>query len=510
MFFKKVLLSNLIIEKWKSISPASKSLFYLIMILQFASFGFEMTNLAFNHDDTTQFLFSSPYWAWSSGRWALGLFRYYVLNSYFMPFLSFGIAFVLMYLYGLMICKIWEVNDGPAMVFLIGILVTFPYMSNAYSYNTSVVPFALAHCLAALGVFFSLKKSLYYFMVSIVFICISVSIYQSLLLNILVIMGFVLFFQIFKKQSVKIISLNFFKMFLSVAFGSIFYYISIKLSLYFSGIKKLTTYQGADKMFEYSFSKLHLGFLKSIALYKNIFLKQQSYFPSYAKNILLALFVIAITSIIIKKCSSPIRAIMLSSLLICLSFIPCVLQVIHPAGRYHVLTLTSVAVLFAGITAIIFINKWTFLKNISVILIVFVLYIFACENNRKSVISLQSTRAEQMLASRMLARAEALPEYFQMEKKTFVFIGKLPRHEIDCEYPFLSSVGVGGYRLNGPRGWAVLRLLRTKVYPPTAKQIQVAKDHIKSRRGWPHLDSVFIVDNIVVVILSNPQSCQRS
>jgi hypothetical protein len=357
--------------------------------------------------------------------------------------------------------------------------------------------------LAALGVFFSLKKPLYYLAISSFFIGISVSIYQSLILNVLAIMGFVIFFQIVKKEkSLKIISLDSFKMFLSVTFGSVFYFISVKLSLYFSG-GKLTTYQGADKMFEYSFYKLHLGLLKSIELFEKLFIKKQSYFPSYAKNILLALVAIAIISLIIKRYKSPIKIIFLSSMLIFLSFIPFVLQVVHTEGSYHVLTLTSVAVFFAGIIAIIFINGGTFLKNISFILIVPVLFIFACEHNQKSVISLQSTRAEQALASRMLARAEALPEYSQMKKKTFVFIGKLARHEKDRRYPYLSSIGIGGYRLEAPNGYATFRLLRVNVYPPSSNQIQVAKDHVKDRQGWPHPDSVFIVDNTVVVILSN-------
>ena len=116
---------------------------------------------------------------------------------------------------------------------------------------------------------------------------------------------------------------------------------------------------------------------------------------------------------------------------------PRILQLIHPEGDYHNLTLTAYAVTIAGFVMIIFRAKYILVRNLSIVFASILVggYIIQC--SWISTVNYLNTLAHYTTLTQILTRVRSLPEEWNGEK--VVVVGN---HKMKQDYPYMTTTGV--------------------------------------------------------------------
>jgi hypothetical protein len=500
-------IDRLVIAKWQEIDPNYKRIFFIFFMLNIFSYGFEMTNLILNYDDVVHFFETEhPARGVAVGRWLWGVVHYFFLNQYFLPLVSLPISISCMFFYGYFICRIWQLTDVVSIFFIIVILSLFPYMADIYTFNSCALPYALSHGLAAAGIYVALKDRWFHIILGAFLISLSIAGYQTVISSIAVI---VVFFGIISlnieigPNNFKETLRNVLKIILAVLIGFILYFASVKISLYITGMH-LAAHGGADSMFSLKSKSLFAGFSKAFSGTTDFLFSSEAYFPLYIKAIYTMFMSLSIIFLLKNIKNSRLKSLFSILLLTSAIFLARFLQIVNPDAHYPARTLTSYAVLYAGCFMICTKFDSIFLRNLVLIGASIMCLGFIYQNNQKFVTGLQNTRAEQAFISRIIARAEQLPGYSKLKHKVFASIGRLPRGALYNGYPFSGPPGINLFSATG-RSTIIpaLRLMRIDAIPPTIKQMRIAEEYARTHRAWPHPDSVAIVDDVVVIVLSN-------
>jgi hypothetical protein len=232
---------------------------------------------------------------------------------------------------------------------------------------------------------------------------------------------------------------------------------------------------------------------------RGFFIWPERYFPDYLKDLQLALLAAAgiVCVSVPKGLGSKAAGVIL---LVLAAFAPRILQLIHPEGQYHSLTLTAYAVLIAGAVMIVIRSVRTLTRNVAIV-VTFVLiagYVMQC--NWISTVNYLNTFAHLDTLTQVLARLRSLPDS-GWDGKKIVVVG---RYEMPTTYPFTTRDAVAPKFLDAHHMVYMARLLRDEAtFVAADTTMPHVLDYARSHPPWPDPASVAIVDGMGVVVFSN-------
>jgi hypothetical protein len=489
-------------ELWNSIDGAYKKAFFFVVGMNLLAFGFEMTNLTIHHDDIWQIFIRDDIIGHYLGRFGLGWLHYRMQNAHIMPFLQMFEGIVFMTVYGLVISRLWGLRRTADIVIVSSIVCVFPFVAQMYSYNALTALYPIAHLLSAIAVLLSTRATLVHIAIASLLYTAAFSIYQSVIANAATIFVFwVLSTLLFTSKpddfTIKTIVKPLLAACVSVFSGGLLYVTVV----WFLNID-FGSYQDAGEAFS-----LQHGFNPSYAITevikgtRSFFFWPEHYFPDFLKKLQLVFLATAgILCLWIPK-GLPIK--IAAAVIFLLTFLtPRILQLIHPEGIYHNLTLTAYAVTIAGFVMMVFRAKYILVRNLSIIFAAILVggYIIQC--SWVSTVNYLNTLAHYTTLTQVLARVRSLPEEWDGEK--VVVVGN---YKMKQDYPYKVTTGVAtnyiGTEFTEHMN-QLARLMRDEViFVPADQTTPEALEYARTYSAWPHSTSVGVVDGVGVVVFSN-------
>jgi hypothetical protein len=492
-------LDQILADGWRRIDPALRKAFFAVMLISLLAFGFEMTNLTLHHDDLAQIFIQDTILGHYLGRFGTGLLHYYTQDAHFMPFLQMAEGMILMAAYGLVVAHFWGARKTLDLTLIASILCVFPFMAQVYQYNSTMATYSVAHLLAALAVVLSARATVISVILAALAYVAAFSIYQSVISNSAAIFAIWLLFKaMFNDGGNSLFSLAIAKSVIAalvaVVAGGLIYVAAVsQMHLQFDA------YQGAGEAFSFSKSlQLSVAIPTVIAGTKSFFLYPESYFPGYLKNIQLVLLLGAgmLCLWLPKTIANKLAALLILGLSL---FTPRLLQVLHPGGVFHNLTLTAYAIIIAGCLTIHFRAGRIWLHNISSLLAVILIGGYLIQCNWISSVGYLNTLAHYSTMTQIMTQIKSLPAG-EWDGRTVAVQGK---HGMYSRYPFKKATGIASEFIDtGHMQWMAHLLRENMVFIDLAQASPEARQYAVSRKPWPHADSLGVAGGVAVLVLS--------
>lgn len=495
-------IERLVAEAWRQIDPAKRMAFALIVAVSVLAFGFEMTNLTLHHDDVAFIFVQDTRIGSYLGRFGFGLLHYYSQSAYFMPFVQMVQAIVLMGLYGLVAARLWGLKRTADMALVGALLCVFPYMAQIYQYNFCTVPFAAAHLLAALAVLLSVRATAMSLLAAALLYVAAFSIYQAVLANaatlaVFWLLGRWLYGHDGERQGRVVLIKPVAAALGAALLGGVAYVALVSLVG-----THISTYQGADQAFS-----LRRGVDPAAILSvldqgsRSFYLWPEAYLPGYVKRMQLLLLVAAglVCLWVPKTMGAKLAALVLLGIA---ALAPRTLNVLHPGGSFHNLTLTAYAVVIAGALMVILRAVAEPGRKAAALVATVITAAYVLQCNWISTVNLQNTTAHFAQTTQILTRVRSLPDA-QWDGNTIVVGGSLRLFD---DYPFRKATGVSSDFINPIHLQHAARLLRDR-----AKIVALAEASAPVQQAaammppWPHPRSVAVVDGVALVVLGKEQ-----
>jgi hypothetical protein len=495
-------LDQFLTEWWNSIDPSYRKAFFLVAGVNLLAFGFEMTNLTLHHDDLFQIFMQDDILGHYQGRFGVGKLHYYGQNGYFMPFFQMFEGIVLMSIYGIVIAHLWGARKTMDVVLIASIVCVFPYMAQVYQYNTSMATYSMAHLLAAMAVFLSTRATLVHVVTAAILYVFAFSIYQSIIANaatifILYALATLLFNAEGHRFVLKTLAKPTLAALLAVIIGGVIY-----LAIVSSMDISFDSINAADKAFSLS-DGINLSYAATEIAQgtRSFFFWPENYFPDYLKKIQLLLLVGAgIVCLWLPR--SPGGKIAAVVMLAIASLTPRLLQLLHPEGVYHNLTLTAYGVVIAGAVMIINRAAHTAIRNFSIILSFILIAGYVMQCNWISTVNHLNTLAHYSTLTQVLARIRSLPGD-DWDGKNIVVVGK---YKMSSNYPFKSATGVAVSFMDAFHMQHLANLMRDDVsFTKTDNATPETLEYAATLPVWPHPASVGVIDDTGVVVFSKTE-----
>jgi hypothetical protein len=283
--------------------------------------------------------------------------------------------------------------------------------------------------------------------------------------------------------------------FVSVGVGGLIYVVAVS----FMDVN-FDSSQAAGEAFKLN-KDINLGYALSEIVQgtRSFFLWPENYFPDYLKKFQLALIAGAgIACLLVPK--SPGGKIAAVVLLALTAFTPRILQLAHPAGTYHNLTLTAYALVIAG--AVLIINRAAravVIRNASAILAFFLIAGYILQSNWISTVNYLNTLAHYTTLTQVLARARSLPDK-NWDGKKIAVVGK---YNMSSDYPFKSATGVAVSYMDAFHMQHLANLIRDDVsFVEADSTMPAVLEYAATHAPWPNPASVGVVNGMGVVIFS--------
>jgi len=494
---------QLLADSWQSVDPAFRRGFLAVIVVSVLTFGFEMTNLTLNHDDVLQIFVQDTLLGHYLGRFGLGWLHYYMQQAHFMPFLQMAQGMFFMAAYGLLIAHLWGLRKALDIALVASVVCVFPYMAQIYQYNSAMATYPIAHLLSALAVYLSLKSTMRHVAAAAVVYTFAFSIYQSVIGNAAAI--FVFWFLanlLFQKKgellSAKTMARPLLAAVLAVGAGGLIYLGAVSLmNLQFDA------YQDAGEAFNFQGGpQISLAAIEVLKGTRSFFLYPENYFPDYLKKLQLFLFfgTAALCLWLPKGVANKIGALLLLILGI---FAPRLLQLLHPKGVFHNLTLTAYAVVVAGCLMISLRAGYTQVRDLAALMAFFLIWGYVIQGNWISTVNYLNTQAHYSTMTQIMARISSLPAS-GWDGKTVAVVG---RHKMYSEYPFKMATGVASEFIDAIHIQRFAHLLRDDInFVDIKSASKEAQTYAATHSSWPHPDSVGVAGGMGIVILSNSVS----
>jgi len=486
---------------WEDLGKHHKTAFFIIVFVNLLAFGYEMTNLTIHHDDVGHILIQHPEFGFDLGRFGLGWIYFYGQGAHFMPFLQISESIVLMALYGMVAAHLWGATRTADIVLVTSIVSHFPFMAQVYQYNTAMFTYPLAHLLAALAVLLSVRARPIPVLVASFLYLIAFSIYQSVLANaatifLIWILSRLLFaggpegeFDLVRTAKSSVAA------FLAVLFGGLLYLAALSiLNIQFD------TYQGADKAFTLS-DGIDPAYVAGEIVNgtRSFFLWPENYFPNFLKK-LQVLFLIGAAFLCLWVPKGIGRKALAGVIFLLVLIAPRSLQILHPEGNYHNLTLTGYALVVAGFVMITTRGGTVLARNLSILLATALIAGYVIQCNWISTVNQLNTYAHYTTMSQILARIKSL-DLGHWEDRKAVVVG---RYDMAADYPCKPATGVAVGFIDASHMQRLARLMREEVtFVPADKSMPAVMEYAMAHPKWPHPDSVGLVGGVPVVVLSD-------
>jgi len=287
-------------KMYKSISFQVKITFVSSIIIGLLIHFFMITNLYPNYDTTS--LYDDSRWLIISGRWFLFV-ALFLTHAFLIPWIDGLLAIIFLAISVCIVIKCLDIKNYLYCILISGLMVSFPTITSFLLYMFGIPGTMLSLLFVCFAVYLT-HKFRYGFLGGIIFIALSLGIYQAYFPFAAGLSVTVLILDIIKtNSSFKNIVIKAIKLLFMLLLGVIVYFIIVKLSLIITN-NELTSYKGINEMGKITFSML-LGLIKEA--YKNIitFFIHDSYgahkFSEITFPLLIILSTILLLIIIIQK-----------------------------------------------------------------------------------------------------------------------------------------------------------------------------------------------------------------
>jgi hypothetical protein len=498
--FAQVPIDRLLTIWWQRIDVSSKRAFFAVIAVSVLAFGFEMTNLTLHHDDVLQIFIQDTILGHFLGRFSLGPLYYYTQSSYFMPFLQMAEGLTLMGLYGVLVARFWGLRRTLDIALVAAILCVFPYLANMYQYNTAMATYPLAYLLAAAGVVLASRATVRGTVIGALLVMAALSIYQAVIANAATLfLIFLIVRALFKERDEPFVSNAMIGAVVAVVIAAV-----LGSALYLVGVSfvdvKYDAEQAADKAFSLSGLDIVRGAKDVLEGTRRFLLWPENYFPGYLKTLQLAFVAMAGLACLWlpRRLWQKAAAVVVLALT---ALAPRLLQLIHPEGNYHSLTLTAYALLVAGAVAIVLRAAPVLLRNASAILAAFMIAAYVIQCNWISTVNDLNTMAHFATMTQLLAKIRSLPDG-QWDGIKIAVVGA---YDMPTEYPYKPATGVASKFIDAEHMNHLARLLRDKAtFVEADRTMPKVLEYAATHPPWPNPASVGIVDGMGVIVLSRP------
>ena len=484
---------------WGRLDDVCRKAFFAVLAVNVLAFGFEMTNLTLHHDDVIQILIQDTILGHYLGRFGLGWLHAYTQNHYFVPFLQMAQGVVWMSVYGIVVARLWGARKFLDIALVASILCVFPYMAQTYQYNTAMATYTLAHLLAALAVVFSIRATAVRIAVAALLYVAAFSIYQTVAANAATIFVLWLLCRLLFPEEGSVFAS---RETLRASVGVVVAVVAGGL-LYLAAVSQIhiefDAYQAPESAFRLGgATNLSQSIPEMWAGTKSFFVWPERFFPSYLKGIQLVFLVVAgacclwLPARLWQKATA-------TALLVLAMFTPRLVQLLHPQGHYHSLTLTAYALLIAATVMIAMRAGRVLGRNVAIVGAFVLLGGYLLQCNWISTVNYLNTAAHFQTLTQILARARSLPAP-DWDGKTIVVAG---RYEMSSDYPFTTFDAVASKFLDATHMQDMARLLRDEAtFAEVDQTMPDVVQYVREHHPWPHPDSVAVVGKRVVVVLS--------
>jgi hypothetical protein len=416
-----------------------------------------------------------------------------------MPFLQLAEGIVLMSVYGVVVARFWGAHKLIDVALIAAIVCVFPYMAQTYQYNTSMAMNPLAHLLAAVAIVFSTRATVKGVAIAAALFLATFSIYQAVAACAATIfLVWLLARLLFGDPKAAFVSPPTLRAtiatLVAAVVGGVVYLVCVSMMDI-----PFDSEQAAETAF-------HLGGVAKplLAMHeiwngtRGFFLWPERYFPDYLKELQLALVAAAAICCLWLPRGLWAKAAAVF-LLVLAAFAPRVLQLLHPEGQYHSLTLTGYAVFIAGAVMIVMRSSRTLPRNVSIIVTLFLVAGYVIQCNWISTVNYLNMFAHFETMTQVLARLRSLPDAGWDGKK----IAVIGRYEMPTTYPFTTRDAVAPKFLDANHMTYLARLMRDEATFVTADTTMPrVLDYARSHPQWPNPASVAVVDGMGVVVFS--------
>lgn len=234
--------------------------FLFILSIGLLAHTFSFTNKLLNHDELNS-LFSKGA-TFSIGRWGLELISC-IFNNVSTSW-SIGVfTLILIAISACIISEIYNVKSNMTRVLIGGLMVTFPSITGTFMYMFTASSYAVAIFLSVLSVYLCNKNKWYFYILSIVFIVFSLSLYQAYISISASLLLLLLILEVKKEKSTikGIVNLSI-KYFLVLFISLICYFVITQLVNSILNIS-FTSYQNVDKMGNININYIIIGIEKA-------------------------------------------------------------------------------------------------------------------------------------------------------------------------------------------------------------------------------------------------------
>jgi hypothetical protein len=495
----KELIDQTLADYWDRIDSAYKKALLAILCVNFLAYGFEMTNLTINQDDIAHIFIEDDILGHYLGRFGLGWIHYRLQNAHIMPFLQLVEGVVAMTAYGMLIAAAWGLRRTTDIAVVASILSVFPYTALIHQYNALVFPYATAHLLTAGAVVISTRPTVLGMLLGAFLYAAAFSIYQTVIANAATIFVFwalsrLLFGSNSEELDMKSLVRSALSAIVTVVSGGALYLTAISVMDINFGV-----YQSADRAFSVDgrFTLQATG-IEIIEGTRSFFVWPEHYYSGFLKSLQLVFLVGAGTVCVIvpKRWAEKTIAVMLFILGL---FTPRVLQLLHPEGNYHSLTLTAYAVTVSGFVMILLRAGPTVVRNLSIVLAFLLVAGYIMQSNWISTVNYLNTLAHISTYTQILSRINMLPDG-QWNNKEAVVVG---RYRMKRDPPYKPAIGVASQYIDAKHLQHLSRLMRQDInFLPAEFGDNSIAEYAASHKEWPAQASVGIVDGKAVVVLS--------
>jgi hypothetical protein len=489
---------------WSGTDRAAVSAFIAAAGVSLLAFGFEMTNLTLHHDDLSHLMVQKPLVGYFLGRFVHSWLFFFGLQGQFAPFLHMTVGLLLMCAYGVIVARFWGAERALDIALAAALLCVFPYMAHVYQYNSVMVAYPLAHLLVASAVVLAVRGRAIAVAVAAVLFFLAFSIYQAVLANAATIFLVWLLMRVLFSAEPPAATLAASARagataLIAVTAGGLLHVLAVSLlNIPFDSA------QGADQAFSLR-SRLEHGLQLSHAAAQVInglrafLFWPEAYLPQPVKLLQQLLLAGAALCCLAIPRRWPAKAAALALLgLAVLS--PRTMQLLHPQGNFHQLTLTAYGLVIAAALLVALRAGPVLLRNLAVgaATILIAGYVMQCA--WISTVNYLNTQAHVSTMTQILARLRSLPGA-GWDGRTVAVVGS---YEMSTDFPYKPATGVASQFLNPWHMTRLARLMRDEAtFVRADATMPKTIEFAAGRKAWPHPDSVGIVDGVAVIVLSN-------
>lgn len=442
----------------------------------------------------------------SVGRWGWAVICN-LFNFYPSPFLYLFLNSILFSLSGLYLSKIFKIKNKYFSVIPGMLLIACPYNLVAYSYSAWQSSIGISYFLIIYSIY-KLKENhdLKTLLITSLILAFTIGIYQIFICFIATLMVGISLCYVIDEKNIKKIFKRIGYYLLCVILASILYYLITKILVNITHTT-MSTYQGADVMFNFSFNDMIYGFKNNII---SAFLpfKEFYFFPMYVQIILL-LLIIVIPCLALPKLDYK-RAILFVVLLLILFIAPKFLTLVKPNEWYHEVTLlplsifygTSIALLFKTVELYPKLNK--IFINAIMVLLIFSISVLVIKDNNEGVMAKKASEASFAYTNRLITRIEELDDYDRLgDNISLYFTDKYSLNNFYYQtsaFPPITGIS-SSFIHTGDKLIVAMNVLGFKATKAildnkTAQEIEKLTEF---KSPYPSKESIFIYKGVVVI-----------